>query len=361
MVTLSLCMIVRNEEAVLRRILECMKGVADEIIVVDTGSEDKTKEIAACYTDRIYSFPWKQDFAAARNFACEKARMDYWMWLDADDMISEEQIRCLLKLKTEIDPTVDVVMMRYLTGFDEVGNVTFSYYRERWIRRESGLFWEGRVHEAVTPRGRVIYVPIEIEHRKLGGGDPDRNLNIYEQMLNEGEKLGARHQFYYGRELLAHGRITEARKVFSLFLENPDAWEENKIDACRQLAWCWEQEGKQAERLHTLLRSFFWGEPRAEICCEIGRYFMDQQKWERAIFWYRLAMEMKIPEELGGFVQPECRGYLPAIQLCVCFDRLGELEKARKYHNLASKYKPDAWEVRQNEQYFSALEEQGNC
>ena len=71
--SISLCMIVKNEEAVLGRILEQMKEVADEIIIVDTGSTDQTKAIAGQFTDLIYDFPWQQDFAAARNFACSKA------------------------------------------------------------------------------------------------------------------------------------------------------------------------------------------------------------------------------------------------------------------------------------------------
>lgn len=88
MVTISLCMIVRNEEAVLERCLHSVCNVVDEIILVDTGSEDRTKEIARSYTDRIYDFAWSDDFAAARNFPFPKRRwttacgwmrmMSYW-------------------------------------------------------------------------------------------------------------------------------------------------------------------------------------------------------------------------------------------------------------------------------------------
>ena len=88
MITLSLCMIVRDEEAVLARCLDSAQGIADEIVLVDTGSRDRTKEVAARYTDRIYDFPWRNDFSAARNYALSLARMDYCFWLDADDVIS---------------------------------------------------------------------------------------------------------------------------------------------------------------------------------------------------------------------------------------------------------------------------------
>lgn len=68
MVSISLCMIVRNEEKVLGRCGR-VQGFADEIIIVDTGSTDRTKEIAFSFTDKVYDFKWKDDFAAARNFA----------------------------------------------------------------------------------------------------------------------------------------------------------------------------------------------------------------------------------------------------------------------------------------------------
>lgn len=68
MITVSLCMIVKNEEDILARCLDSLKGLMDEIIIVDTGSTDRTKEIAANYTDKIYDFSWCDDFAAARNF-----------------------------------------------------------------------------------------------------------------------------------------------------------------------------------------------------------------------------------------------------------------------------------------------------
>ena len=96
MSTISLCMIVKDEEAVLDRCLNSVKAAMDEIVIVDTGSADRTKEIARKYTDKIFDFSWQDDFSAARNFAFEKGQMDYLMWLDADDVLSEESGRNLL-------------------------------------------------------------------------------------------------------------------------------------------------------------------------------------------------------------------------------------------------------------------------
>ena len=87
MITISVCMIVKNEEAQLRACLDSIKPIADEIVIVDTGSTDCTKAIAAEYTDLIYDFPWIDDFAAARNFAFSKATKDYIYTADADEVV----------------------------------------------------------------------------------------------------------------------------------------------------------------------------------------------------------------------------------------------------------------------------------
>ena len=73
MVTISLCMIVKNEEKILARCLDSIADLMDEIIIVDTGSADATKAIAANYTDKVYDFEWIGDFAAARNFAPQRS------------------------------------------------------------------------------------------------------------------------------------------------------------------------------------------------------------------------------------------------------------------------------------------------
>ena len=124
--TISLCMIVRNEEESLERCLESTRNVADEIIIVDTGSTDGTIDIAKRYTQKVYEFPWIDDFAAARNFAFSKATRQYCMWLDADDILEPSDREALLRLKALLPADVDVVMMRYHTAFDEKDRPTFS-------------------------------------------------------------------------------------------------------------------------------------------------------------------------------------------------------------------------------------------
>ena len=149
MITISVCMIVKDEEMVLERALKSVERIADEIIIVDTGSTDRTKKIALKYTDKVYDFVWCDDFAKARNYSFSKATMDYCMWLDADDIISDSDQESLINLKKTLSKDTSVVMMKYNAEFDQNNKPTFTYYRERLLRRKDNFYWEGFIHEVI--------------------------------------------------------------------------------------------------------------------------------------------------------------------------------------------------------------------
>ena len=355
MVTVSLCMIVKNEEAVLARCLDSVKSLVDEIVIVDTGSTDRTKEIASRYTDQVYDFTWIDDFSAARNFSFSKAKMMYCLWLDADDLLLPQDQTEFLSLKRSLSPDVDIVMMKYHVAFDQNGVPTYSYYRERLIRRLSGFCWKGEVHEAISLGGKVEYSEIGITHQKLGQGDVNRNLNIFEKLMASGKKLEPRQRFYYGRELFYHHRWLEAIDTFDGFLKEGRGWIENNIDACRLLSACYLELGNEEEGLRRLFQSFIYASPRAEVCCDIGAVFMRWKKWEQAIYWYQQALHCMRDDRSGGFVMPDCYGYIPALQLCVCYDKLGDIETACRYNELAGQLHPESEAYLFNRKYFAGL------
>ncbi len=358
MVSVSLCMIVKNEEDVLERCLKSVADLVDEIILVDTGSTDRTREIAARFTDQVFDFPWQDDFSAARNESFSHASMDYCMWLDADDILLEADQKAFLALKETLEPTVSVVMAPYHTGFDESGHVTFSYYRERLIKNRAGMVWAGAVHEAVSPAGKIQYADFAVTHRKVHPSDPDRNLRIYQAQLAAGKELDPRQQFYYGRELYYHRRWKEALEVFEQFLKEGRGWVENNIDACCHCAYCHRELGHDQAALTALFRSFLYDRPRAEICCEIGLWFFQREQYQQAAYWYALALTCSRDDRRGGFVSPDCYGYLPCIQLCVCYSRLGDQKRAEAFNELAATYKPDSPAVLHNRALFQSLSEQ---
>lgn len=355
MITISLCMIVKDEEDVIARCLDSVRDLVEEIIIVDTGSKDRTKEIVKAYTSDIYDFEWIDDFSAARNYSFSKATMDYIIWLDADDIILEEDREKIKQLKQSLNPMIDIVMMKYNIGFDEQGNVTFSYFRERLVKRTKNYKWKEPVHECVEISGNVTNMDICITHKKMHAQVADRNLRIFENMVNKGVELSPRCLFYYSRELQYAGRYDEAITYAEKFLDSGKGWIEDNISACADLAICFKQKNDRQNRLKSLLRSFEYDTPRAEPCCEIGFFYIEVNDYQKAKFWFDLATKLKKPEQSWGFTLSDCWGFLPYIQLSVCYDRLGMLEEAVRCNDKAAEYKPQHPSVLYNKNYFAQV------
>lgn len=349
MVEISLCMIVKNEEDVLARCLDCVKDIVDEIIIVDTGSTDHSKDIALKYTDKVFDFEWVDDFSKARNESFAYATKDYILWLDADDIIDKENQKKLLELKTTLNTSIDVVMMKYMINDELV------FYRERLLKREKGFQWQNAVHEVIEVKGNIIYQDIQIEHHKEKINDANRNLRIYEKQMKAGKVFHTREMFYYARELYEHQQYDKAINIFQTYLSKTDGWVENQIEACLDMAICFDMINKRSEALQILFYSFLYDLPRSEILCEIGHLFLKNKQYHQAIYWYQQALKQKPQIEKGGFIQLPCYDFIPYIQLCVCYDRLNNQKKAQYYNELAGQIKPQHPSFLHNQKYFESI------
>ncbi len=350
--TISLCMIVKNEEKTIERCLVSITNLIDEIIIVDTGSTDRTKEICAKYTNLIYDFNWTDNFSEARNFSYEKASMEYILWLDADDIILPEDNQKIVELKNSLDTSVSAVMFRYNVRFDHNGTVLFSYFRERLSKRECNFKWIEPVHEYLQISGNVITEDICITHGKLKSTPNNRNLIIYEDVLKKGDLLSPRGIYYYARELKDHNKYTESIVQFEDFLATGQGWCEDNINACSELAKCYHKINNDSKELETLFRSFHFGIPRAELCCQIGYYYMDKKEYRSAIFWFKTILLLEKPKNNWGFIQHDCWDYIPLLECAVCYDRLMEYQLAAAYNDQALLIKPESETALKNKQYF---------
>lgn len=153
-IVLSIGMIVKNEEKHLENCLSALKNLTDyissELIIVDTGSTDRTKEIALKYTDKVYDFEWIDDFAAARNYGLKKAKGKWFMFLDADEYLDED---CGQMIKFFSYPELyeygewncGTVSMYNYSSYEQKEYTLF--YPLRLARINSKLIFEGRIHE----------------------------------------------------------------------------------------------------------------------------------------------------------------------------------------------------------------------
>ena len=169
--------------------------------------------------------------------------------------------------------------------------------------------------------------------------------------MARGRRMTARDSYYYAREWMDWGDPGMAERAFAQFLAMPDGWIENRIDAYIQRAECLQRLGRRAEARQSLLASLALGAPRAEALCALGDLEMEESAWQAAAFWYRAAMLCRPPEG-GGFVRPELYDYVPAMQLCVCYDRMGQYRLAAQMNERALLLHPGDAAALANRRYF---------
>lgn len=321
MISISLCMIVKNEEEVLGQCLKSVADICDEIIIVDTGSTDRTKEIAYKYTNKVFDFKWVDHFSVARNFSFSKATKDYILWLDADDVLLEDDQEKLKSLKSQLDFSVDSVSMKYILQFDEFGHPSFHLRRNRLVKRINNFKWVGAVHEYLEVWGNIYYADIAVVHRKSDkklDQTSDRNIKIYENRLKSGKKFSPRDLYYYANELKDHEKYRRAIKYYEKFLNTEKGWIEDRIRACLNLAECYRILGDRKKELEMLLKTFTFDTPRPEACCRIGDHFINKKEFQQAIFWYNTAIKnnLKTPKNLHN---EAFSTWYPHLSLVVCY------------------------------------------
>lgn len=280
-------MIVKNEAEMLGACLESVSGIVDEIIIVDTGSRDETKEIAGEFTDLVYDFTWVDDFSKARNYAFSLASKDFIMWLDADDILLEKDQKELIILKERLDSKVDAVSMYYHISFDGYGNPTFKYRRNRIVRRANQFKWFGAVHEYLEVGGNIIHVEIAVTHRKHERKEKTvpskRNLHIYEARLSKGDIFTPRDLYYYANELKDHSYYELAIDYYKNFLKTKKGWIEDVIRAHISLADCYKVMGDHEKEREYLIMSLMHDIPRPEVSCRIGDYYKEKEPLKRQL------------------------------------------------------------------------------
>ena len=155
--TISACMIVKNEEKMLPRCLESIKDYVDEIVVVDTGSTDRTVEIVESYGAKVYHHPWEDNFSKHRNQSIEYAGSDWIFIIDADEELmsgSGEEI----KRAVRVEDNVDSIFIRIECEFDE-GRGTSMHNSIRLFRNNHRIRYKGRVHNAIVGEQNPKYAP----------------------------------------------------------------------------------------------------------------------------------------------------------------------------------------------------------
>ncbi|MFB5764058.1 glycosyltransferase, partial [Paenibacillus medicaginis] len=229
--SISLCMIVKNEEEYLPKCLGSVQGMVDEIIIVDTGSTDETVAIAKSFGAKVIQMPWQDSFADARNRGFEEAKGDWILWLDADEEMNVDEadkLKELLSRDTIREQKIEGIELAFCHHM-EWGGVEYVHLL-RMVRNRPEYRFEGRIHEQILPGMlrcnpglQLGQVDILVHHygyllKNIDAQDKKRrNRTLLQQVMAESPE-NPEYFYYWGIELLRTNDLEGALGSMKVFL-----------------------------------------------------------------------------------------------------------------------------------------------
>ena len=324
---LSVALIVKNEEEVLDRCLNSIKGLWAELVIVDTGSTDNTVEIAEKYGAKICNFEWVDDFAAARNFSFQQCTQTFIMWLDADDVIKPKDYQLIQDYLKRDD--WDALLCRYIYSHDINDNPELTLRRHRIIRNDPSLLWHDEVHEYLTFNlPKVVTTDIEVHHYRTSKGfekNIGRNLRILKKMHEN--QTNERHTYYYARELADNNFIDESISIFTDYINRKQDWEGNIINAYQKLTQIYIGLNQPDKALQIAFEGIAYNPHYIELYNLIASIYYNKQDWHRVIRFCEMAITIPKPDALHS-VLPKEYDFVPYDRLCFAYAQIGDYQKS---------------------------------
>ncbi|WP_411675837.1 glycosyltransferase [Caproicibacter sp.] len=347
--SISLCMIVKNEEENLTRCLNSVKDLVSEMILVDTGSTDRTVSIAREFGASVFSCPWNDSFSDARNYALSKAAGSWILVMDADEELEPEDQSALLALAQHKDGASEVCCCKTLCYSGAQADccnllVTMNI---RLIRNGKGYRYAGRVHEQLTgPEGpprmtasgvrfyHYGYLSSQIEKKDKHG----RNIALIQKELEESPGNGFM-LFNLGNEYLALGKTEDAMDCYRESYRTLDPAYGYGTMLLTRMILCCEQLGRdedQAQYIRDGLRLY----PRLTDFEYLRACMLHRQgKLLKAVRSCRRCIRMGPPPSDMNSVYG-VSSFKPYHRLSVLYEQLGEPELALRYCRKAIRLNP---------------------
>ena len=211
--TIGAVLIVKNEEAMLDRCLQSLVSL-DEIVVLDTGSNDKTCEIARKYTNHVYEneYKWNDSFAEARNNALGRSTADYVLSIDADEYLEPGGIE---KIRKVISDNPDIITFDIILKDEKSGS---THRFPRLFKRVPEIHWEGAIHNHLNKLGQIATdIMITYGVSPAHQNDPDRAMRILSNFVADNPRC-KREKFYLAREHMYRGQWQSAIDWYETYL-----------------------------------------------------------------------------------------------------------------------------------------------
>jgi len=343
--TLSACMIVKNEEKFLAQCLDSIKDAVDEIIIVDTGSTDRTVEIARTYTDKVYFHPWNNSFSEARNVSLDYATCDWILQIDADEKLEQEDVP-LLHQVIQSDK-YDVV---FVTILNELPGGQWGKHRFQRLFRRGKAHYEGIVHNQLVYDGYTAVAEIRLYHYGYNltpeqmSAKYERTTGLLRQQI-AGDPMNtfARQNLVHALRGVADYETMIAEGKTALSIDSPQTTPTHRQQIKTDMAYAYSQLGNYSEAEALCLEVLEEVPLFLDAIFNQATTYMVWGKTDAAIRYFKKFLEVKRDEErhprfsqlIVDVYDFESRVYL---NLGACYERLNEREKAVASYRQAIAY-----------------------
>lgn len=338
---ISVCIIAKNEEHRIERLLSSLTPYHFEIVIVDTGSTDRTKELAGKYTDRIYDFTWVDDFSAARNYSLSMASNDWILMMDCDEWIKSLDLEELTYFRKHLSAAVGSVTRENLTGSLQQPSMTHDQ-TERFFNRKR-YHYTGRIHEQLTPKfdktfeafllnttiGHDGYLMTEEER----AAKSHRNISLLEKELStDPENPYILYQLGKGYEMIADtaASCSYYQKALSFDLDPELAYVQALVISYGEALLCM-QKYKEALQLEGIYDSFA---TTADFVYLMGMIYLKNDLYEQALTQFEKAVTFPTANKIGA------NSFLSYYEIGRILSMISEWELARKYFAKCGEYPP---------------------
>lgn len=346
--TISLCMIVKNEEQFLGDCLESVQGAVDEICIVDTGSTDKTVEIARRYGAKLGYFEWTGDFAEARNKSIDMATSDWILILDADEVITPESKKELRRISRDKKVIGHACVIENLLG-NEAGDGSQMAMIFRFFQNRPDVRYEGMIHEQIVPSAERTGMPngvstFRIVHKGylnqfLEERDKhQRNLKILLKQQEE-EPENPFCQFNLGQTFKLLGEFETAERHYRRSIEMLAAnGTSTNIPYYGSLYFSYTELLREMGKLEEALAMANEGIEKfpqsADIQFTKGTILLQLERYDEALKTYEGCRKFAGQVYAGG-TDPGVATYKATNAIGVCYNKLGKNALAKQYFKRA--------------------------
>ncbi|VYT64442.1 glycosyltransferase [Clostridium tertium] len=339
--TLSLCMIVKNEEKYIAKSIDSIKDIVDEIVIVDTGSTDSTLDIIKNYNVNLYNYKWENDFASARNYAVNKAKSDWIIFLDADEILEQSSKNTLINFinKTTFDGCHFIV---YNYRSENQNDFTI-HYAFRLFRNNKGYYFKGKIHEQIF-NDKYINITSKFSNEEIilhhygysievlqKKDKRSRNIPILLESLKDNPD-DSFNLFNLGNEYLAQNDANKALYYYESSYANLDLTKHYSVHLLYRMSVCYQYVKKYDKAMKCVEEALKKFSPNVDFEYLKGCIYLDTKRYTLAIDSFNTCLNLGDSGSTIKFVN-NCGSVNPLNALGDLYYTLSDYDKSLSSYN----------------------------